>query len=189
MGNATPSFSLSESLTILDEALYLLRTPERWTRGFWKCEVFETDKEGNRVRDYNTTSGYKQKMDKDGKPLFAYCIEGAVNQAVINKFGEARAEQVGALRMGACPINGEYTNSDLDTGEAGATELLSVNDIVIELYADEYSHYASLDSSERPAQSLNDNSAFDEASTYERIINALRTKRDRVARALAGKLG
>lgn len=185
MGLKTPSFTLKESLVVLDEALRLIRTPERWTTGKWKCPVFATDTKGQRIRDYESRYGYKQKTDKDGRPMYAYCIEGAVNQAVINKFGPIRAEQVGALRAGACPIGEEwdFISEDLDTGEPGPTDLISVNDIVTELYGTEYGYIKG----ERNALSMNDSSAADKATTYERIITALKTRRERIAEALAEK--
>lgn len=175
MGLNTRSFTMKESLLVLDEALHLLRSPERWVRGAWKCPVWEL-----------SPSGFKtshQKRDKDGSPMFAYCIEGAVNQAVINKFGPVRAAALGALRPEACEIPGrEFTNGDLDTGQDGPTDLLSVNDIVRELYADEVDIPI-----DRSAMYLNDNNSIAKEAGYRMIITALRTKRDRIAAAIAAK--
>ena len=188
MGLKTPSFTLKESLTILDEALYLIRTPEQWTTGKWKCPIFAKDDAGRTIRDFASPYGYKPKLDEKGRPMFAYCIEGAVNQAVINKFGPIRAEQVGALKPAACGVGGEFTNDELDTGLPGLMDLLSINDIVTELYADEFS----LDkNSERQAMNFNDRatSTNERLRVYDKIINALRTKRQRIARALAQKVG
>ena len=197
MGLKTPSFTLKESLVILDEALRLIRTPERWTTGKWKCPVYERDPKhpGDYLRDPETGS-FKQKRDKDGRLMFAYCIEGAVNQAVINKFGPIRAEQVGALRPGSCPINEaelDFGNEALDAyrslpggGGISATGLISVDDIVIELYAKEYGF---MKGEHRRAMTLNDSTFFGRGTAYERVMRALKTRRDRIAEALAQKAG
>ena len=191
MGQNTPSFTMKESLEVVDEALRLLATPEQWTTGRWKCEIFERDpKQFDRIKRDPVTGECIVKRDEEGRQVFAYCIEGAVNQAVINKFGPIRAKALGALDPAApLKVETEYGNEQINQG--GACDLLSVNDITRELYADEWRE---LKTNERPAQALNDArdgewDEYDEVPDYgyEQVMRVLRTKRQRLASAIAAK--
>lgn len=75
-------FTKAEKVRILDEAFDLISEPENWIQGTWKCPI----------RDPKTGT---TKLDKKGNPKYAYCVEGAVNQAVVNLFGQERANAVG----------------------------------------------------------------------------------------------
>lgn len=93
---------MSEELTseeqeaILMTAEGYIREPESWIRGKWKCKVSLRDPENPRkvLRDEEGKS--VPATDTNGRPLFQYCIEGAVNQAAIDVLGRERAKKFGA---------------------------------------------------------------------------------------------
>lgn len=166
----------------MDEALRLLDSPEKWTTGTWKCEIYELNKK---------TGLREPRTDKKGRQVYAYCIEGAVNQAVINKFGPIRAKELGALRPEAPnKVESEYLSQQIDCG--GACNLISVNDIAVELYADEWEILRHLDDNNaRAAQYVNDAQSGDEEDApeygYYDVIRILTTRRQRVADAIRQK--
>lgn len=191
MGSSTPSFTLKEGIAVLDEALSLLATPEQWTTGAWKCAIFKRDPKTGFIK-YDEDGNAVQKTDKQNRPMYAYCIEGAVNQAVINKFGAVRAKALGALSPVApkAEDTSSYTNEEISGPQA--CDLLSVNDITRELYRDEWFDIQSI---ERPAQSVNDDRENScrgrggEGYGYEDVIRILTTRRQRMVDALRQKTG
>lgn len=176
-------FTPQESLLVLDEALNLLATPETFTQGTWKCPVYKPNTFG------------VIKTDEHGRKVYAYCIEGAINQACINALGEPRAVELGALveKTGnAWDVSGDYIQG------GKPTELLSLNQLADKLFhsviQERVGSYVGSSDAARYAQIVNDDS-FDEVesdeeaaaqkqTSYERVIKLLKRKRDSVRAAL-----
>jgi hypothetical protein len=73
--------------------------------------------------------------DENGRPMFAYCIEGAINQATYDVLGEKRA-----LALGAIKVNGDDTLSFDGQEDAlgfDPTMLLGLDQIAYEWYGEE----------------------------------------------------
>lgn len=81
------SLTLEEQEKILLVAKALLKEPDSWVQGTWRCPAFKSDANGYPI--FKDGKGV-QKTDANGNPLFQYCIEGAVNQAAYNVLGEDR---------------------------------------------------------------------------------------------------
>lgn len=73
-----------EKEKILRTAIGLILEPDSWTAGTWKCPAI----------DMKTR---QQREDANGKPLFQYCVHGAMNQATYDVLGEERAIELGAI--------------------------------------------------------------------------------------------
>ena len=96
-----------EQIDVLERALFHLRTPERWCQGEWVCTI-----------PAHNDKGY----------INAYCLEGAINQAVVDLYGEDRAKELGAWD--------ESLGIAVEDGTT-PTEIISLNETVIELYPSE----------------------------------------------------
>ena len=83
-----PRITLEEQEKILLIAKGLIREPESWTEGTWKCPLYE-DRRGTLVHA----------RDDNGQKLYQYCIHGAVNEATLAVLGEKRAAVVGAGKV------------------------------------------------------------------------------------------
>lgn len=107
-----------EQENILRTAIGLILEPDSWTPGTWKCEA----------RDLK--SG-EQKFDANGKPLYQYCIQGALNQATYDVLGEGRALELGAVNLD--PNGGiNFNNGDSPVGYPA--HWLGVDEVAAELY-------------------------------------------------------
>lgn len=156
MTPAREGLTLAERAEIIKEALRLLKSPMNWTTGDWKCQLFkhvDTDE----VKS-ESELGYWQKgssmweplTDSDGKRQYAYCVEGAVNQATLNVLGAERAKKIGGL-----------TPNSLSSGIM--TELVSVNEYLRSRAVDDKYGWKVVvfegeetDMLDRPAQGVND---------------------------------
>lgn len=186
------NFTPQESLLVVDEALRLLDTPETFTQGTWKCPVFVKGEFDHIL----------PKKDEHGRTVYAYCIEGAVNQACINALGEPRAVELGALTE----KTGEGWDVPNDVLRSGkATDLLSLNQLAEKLFdaiiVDVEPEYMSdNDDLDRYAQMVND-CGFDREfegtdeeaaehaernrmTAYERVTSLLKRKRDSIRASL-----
>lgn len=182
-------FTPQESLLVLNEALSLLATPETFTQGTWKCPVYEKPRKG----EFLTSPTAKR--DEHGRVIYAYCVEGAINQACINALGEPRAVELGALTAKTgegWDVNPEYMQG------GKPTELLSLNQLADKLFhsiiEEKKPDYLGGDEA-RSAQIVNDCGYQESPSgevaesakqtAYERVTKLLKRKRD----ALRASLG
>lgn len=126
-GKPAPRFTLSERESVLKEALRLIRRPETWNKGSWKCQLFAKNDRGMILFKGDQAVPLK---DSRGRQLYSYCLEGAVNQAIYNVLGPIRARALEAY----------YPNLEdpEDPGEAFSsskpTEMISIVDLVMEMY-------------------------------------------------------
>lgn len=159
--------TLEEQEKVLLVAESYLREPESWVRGKWKCPVVP----------YGST---EQATDKNGNPVYQYCIQGAVHQAAYDVLGKERALELGAITEREVEGDGG-THNNVDgyslrggryTGIPTMTERLGLDDITQELYR--RSHGA------LQAMEYNDH----EKSTHEGVLEIIRTKLGRVREAL-----
>lgn len=167
-----PGLTNQERTEIVDEAIRLITLPHTFIQGEWKCPVFEVpktgerfsvateDESGHRINTASVPSNAVQARDKSGRPVFAYCIQGAINQAAINKLGDKRAIELGAA-------DGTRRYGELEPShEPYFPDHLSLNDLAAIMYADkfgvdpkaiqEYGWEELIGDSEPPIQWLND---------------------------------
>lgn len=85
-----------EKEQILRHALGLIREPQSWTMGSWKCPMPEINLDLT-MKINPKTGQYVQATDDNGRPLFQYCVHGALNQATYDILGEERAIELGAI--------------------------------------------------------------------------------------------
>jgi hypothetical protein len=122
-----------EQIDVLERALELIIKPDTWVKGQWKCPVYE-DKSKTTI--FNPYANAKQATDEKGNPLYAYCLEGAINQAVVDLYGIPRAEALGAWSEEAAENN---DSDDLGIAvEEGRTptDIISLNELVMQKYSD-----------------------------------------------------
>lgn len=183
-------FTPQEGLLVVDEALRLLATPDTFVQGTWKCSVPEVNKEGQPIIQGAIV---RQARDEQGRPVYAYCIEGAINQATLNMLGPVRALELGALmhKVGT----DDPSNDDLRSGQA--TELLSLNALADKLFGtlieERLEDYPDDDEATRLAQIVNDYGDEDSCTptklldeggkenrltAYENVIRMLKSKRN-----------
>ena len=141
------NLTTQEQIDVLERALFHLRTPERWCQGEWVCTIPNYAKGGT---------------------MQAYCLEGAINQATVDLFGESRARELGAWD--------DYDGIRTETGRT-PTQIISLNDTVIALYPSEIEEWMA----SRP----NEDSDFaamvwqdQEGRTWEDVTGLLRGKLD-----------
>lgn len=96
----TVPVSEEEKEKILRHALGLIREPQSWTTGEWKCPLPEYDAAGQ-PKVNPVTGDFVQQKDENDRPLFQYCVHGALNQATYDILGEERAIQLGAFNPDA----------------------------------------------------------------------------------------
>lgn len=155
-----PRFTLEEREKVVAEAISLIKEPANWTTGQWKCDVYETDKKGNVLKDEDGEP--IRARDHFNRPLAQYCIQGAVNQATYNVLGERRAMALGAW-------SGETVEED-----GVMTELLGIDDLARELYPE------ITDDDESSAMTVNDHFASNPAEGHKTILGLLNTTLDRI---------
>lgn len=118
-------FTLGEQLLIIEDAEKLIATPDTWVQGEWECVLYETDSHGDLKRD---ARGFSiPKCDAKGNQLYGYCIEGAINKAILDRFGDARARAVGVF-------DGEDGYSEDGIDGRRPTAILSVNETADALF-------------------------------------------------------
>lgn len=156
--------TLAERADIVKEALRLIRKPESWVRGEWKCPLY-TDGEvvvpRTQVAPYQLDTEFHPLTDKAGNPQHAYCVEGAINQAAVNVLGTDRALKVG---VGGASLNGGIV-----------TEMVSVNQFLRDLPEEGNGrgrrfHDVWIGDTYRPAQDLNDR------GNHEAVLAVLRAR-------------
>ena len=141
-----PGLTQSERVQIVDEAIRLIKRPDTFIQGDWKCPVFEMPKTNERfaVMTEGDEGGAipaaqasippqaVQARDKDGRPLFAYCIEGAINQAGINILGPEKASRLGAT-------NGVTRYGELEPAHSeDFADYLDINDLAVLMFAETF---------------------------------------------------
>lgn len=104
-----------EKEQILRHALGLIREPESWTTGRWKCPMPEYGPDGSPKQNPKTGQIVQRKDDND-RPLYQYCIHGALNQATYDILGEERAIELGAFNPS---IEGDEAFNGNDTSQWG----------------------------------------------------------------------
>lgn len=170
-------FTPKEVVNVIDEALRLIATPETFVQGEWKCPLIERDEKGKALLDAQLKP--IPKVNKQGEPVYGYCVEGAINQAVLNLFGKERAVKVGAISVD--PYNEERIGFDL----SDAACKLSVNVTAHKLFRDElrelYGFYFSETEDDAAshsfARALNDDSKVDKETAYKRVKRILQRRR------------
>lgn len=153
---SAPRFTLKEREAVLKEALRLIRRPETWVKGKWKCELFQK-KNGRVLFKNHEPIPFK---DSRGRQVFAYCLEGAVNQAIVNVLGEKRAITLTAYYPGYAD------NIDDALSSSVPSKTISLTDLIMELYPKR------LDFGEADANVFNDH----KATKHEDVLKVLRLK-------------
>jgi hypothetical protein len=166
--------TLEEQEKILLVAESLIRQPESWVKGQWKCPVHEQTRD-----EKGRFSGRReQKTDENGAPLFQYCVEGAVNEATLRILGKERALKVGAVRL---DVSGEVT-VDNPSQVVSPTELMKLDAIAYELHASKMGWNETHKGRRGLAMTYNDS-----RGTHEGVLNILRTGLSRVREQLGKK--
>lgn len=122
-----------EQIEVLETALELIIEPETWVKGEWKCPVYASPEGKVAAINKPWNEELPQAKDERGNPLYAYCLEGAINQAVVDLYGIDRAISLGA-----------YDDELAEDGELGIavehgstpTDVMSLNELVIQKHAD-----------------------------------------------------
>jgi hypothetical protein len=125
-----PKISLEEQKKILLHAIGLIREPETWVQGSWKCPVPETKNGKAVLKSDGSILGAK---DRNGNDLYQYCIEGAVNQATYDILGEERALALGAAKYSETTGELIFQSDEHDFGW-DPTLLLGLDEISKKLY-------------------------------------------------------
>lgn len=154
--------TLEEQEKILMHAIGLIREPENFTTGKWKCPVVQN---GQHVTDDND------------RPQFSYCVEGAINQATYDILGEERA-----LSLGAGQKDGDYFDptTNYTNRRKGPTELMQLNKLAYQMYAKEMGWTSP--EGDRYALGYNDG-----RGNHEGILNLLRGRLGQVRKRLNSK--
>lgn len=100
-----------EKEQILRHALGLIREPESWTTGRWKCPMPEYNPDWSPKID-PVSHELVQKKDANGRPLYQYCVHGALNQATYDILGEERAIELGAFNPHAGDDDTAFNGND-----------------------------------------------------------------------------
>lgn len=158
--------SIVERLQIVREAERLISLPDTFLQGAWKCPVYERPKTHEKVQVLTSSvhqtpdplriDGLNRAKDDSGRPLFAYCVEGAINQAGLNILGGEKAIMLGAAQE--LP-DGSYEIAENET----FSEYLSVNEVARVMFAEifvdregEYWDDEGGEASSAPARYIND---------------------------------
>lgn len=160
-----PRFTLAEREKVVEEAINLIKEPANWTTGKWKCPLYQTDEEGNTVYENDVPL---LAHDLYNRPVSQYCIEGAVNQAVVNVLGEKRAIKLGAY---------DEDEGDIAASEFASiwpTDILGIDDRAREKYPD------ICEDEERASMVLNDYYDHEPEVGHKRILGLLRDTLDTI---------
>jgi hypothetical protein len=168
-----------EQIDVLEAALALIIKPDTWVKGQWKCPVYQDDKA-------TMLAGQRcQAKDEKGNPLYAYCLEGAINQAVVDLYGIARAERLGAWDERAVEDNDdEMLGIAVECGVT-PTNMISLDELVMSKYSDSPAIQSKIraGNSEFAAMLWQD----DPQTTHEQVVGLVKKKlghlRRRVSRA------
>lgn len=121
-----------EQIDVLEAALELIIKPDTWVKGQWKCPVYEDTPEDVHI---GPARSRPQAQDESGNPLYAYCLEGAINQAVVDLYGIPRAESLGAWSERAVENNDdEMLGIAVEEGRT-PTDIISLNELVLQKYS------------------------------------------------------
>lgn len=170
----------AERQAVVEESIRLIKRPDTFVQGEWKCPLYEKPKthELVPVTDYDLRVGRVHETgesleklvpakDTSGRPLFAYCVEGAVNQAGINVLGVDRA-----ITYGAASGEEKYGEADVQR-DSKFIEYLSVNEVARVMFADIFREYGDMEDpmfSESPAQLINDGEKGDLYGSGDRTV-------------------
>jgi hypothetical protein len=150
-----------ERRTVLKEAIRLIELPETFKQGDWKCPVRRTQ-DGRLIPSYAPMGQYA--VDDEGQKMYAYCVEGAVNQAAINMLGVDRARELQA----AAP-NGQIHHS------TAFADLLSINETAFELFREDFRWGPKPAKGISYARAVNDVTPVKEKA-HLRVLQILRTR-------------
>jgi len=124
-----PSISIDDHMTveeqieIIKRARALIHEPTSWAQGAWKCEV----------KKFDETGTYVPACTPNGTPQYAYCVEGAINQATYDVIGEGRA-----MHLGAVVFNEETGLLDFKGNEEllgyDPTKLLGIDELAQDMF-------------------------------------------------------
>lgn len=156
-----PRFTKKERLAVLEEALRLIRKPHSFVQSNWKCQAIKRDPEtGTPVIDFVT--GKYQPILVNGKPIYSYCVEGAVNEATVTVLGVERA-----WKLGACNKRGQVKE------DGNLADNLSINVVARELFGDDLAEWGySADSCS--ARHVND--GYKWGDSHKAVLKILRKK-------------
>jgi hypothetical protein len=179
-----PRFTKREQLAVVTEAIKLIKDPQFFKQGDWVCPITKWDAE---KREYIPL------VSEKGEILYQMCIEGAVNRAVFNLFGKARAFRLGAYGTfldDTLSINKENENELKALTGYLPTALLSLNKQAYDLFPDDLHGENPRTGIENEvdgsgslcAQHIND--ADDTSEAHERVMKILRTKQRELRKAL-----
>lgn len=184
MSSKTPSIAMEDQEKILILAESLIREPETWVEGEWKCPLWETEPGTSAPRLENGRP--VQAKDKNGRPLYQYCIEGAVNQATLDVLGQERAVELNAVDVQGDEVVhnvGEFNHERESAYErVNPTELLGLNQVALDLAEDE-GWLDRVNGSDRAAMSLND----EWGQGHQAVLKVLRTRLKQVQEQLKSK--
>lgn len=124
-----------ERVAVVKEAIRLVKHPETFIQGQWKCPLYVQpgveDVLIPEIDSYRALHrGLVRALDESDRPIYSYCVEGAVNQAGINILGVERATYFGAT-------HGAVEHGELEPSHnSDFVEYLSVNDVARIMFAD-----------------------------------------------------
>lgn len=159
-------FTRKERLAVVTEAIRLLKKPETWVKGKWECKLYR-DPEGFLTPKHVSNRGKNaEAKDSRGRPLYAYCVNGALNKAAITVLGAKKAAKLmgGSLR--------EVKEGDL--GYTGISEIISTDADARQLGEEKYHREVG------DALGLND----DPSTTHEDIMLLLKGKQKELKKQL-----
>lgn len=168
--------TFEEQEKILTVAENLIREPDNWVEGHWKCPI---GKNGLPISQTEVANG-EQKLDKNDRPQFAYCVEGALNEATLAVLGQERALELGAITLNG---NGEVVNNGEGKQAVGhdPARLLGINELAQELYgADSALGYNDGDWGD---------GEHEERQGHAGVLNLIRTQLGRVRDQIGPKSG
>jgi hypothetical protein len=163
-----------EQIDVLEAALALIIKPETWVKGQWKCPLYQGEKPGTLVTDKNPWATFQEPArDEKGNPLYAYCLEGAINQAVVDLYGIDRATTLGAYDEYLAESEGEDMGIAVESGTT-PTDVISLNELVVQKYADTPIVAAKLRLGETSFAAMNWQDASE--TTHEQVIALVKKK-------------
>lgn len=160
------TLTLEEQEKILIVAEGLIREPENWITGKWKCPVIKDDKHAE---------------DVNGEKLYQYCVEGAVNEAAIQVVGLERLhKEFGVVNPDPSQEGYYYFSPEViaRTGAEDLTDLLGLDDIAFKFHGEELNWVSRKDA--LGALGYNDSRRSsplkeDMREIHEGVLNILRT--------------
>lgn len=183
----TPRLTDQERRSIVDEAIRLIQQPINFVQGWWKCPLWVNPADPNEIVAINDSSeggqyvpeSYVRACDENGREMFSYCVEGAINQAGINILGRERAGELGAWDGSKEWGEPEPSHNPV------FSDYLSVNDMARVFISQKGLYDGPLDNIESPARYVNDLEDFEQPDrskdrAHRRVLKILRDRAEQL---------